>query len=41
MPQIAVTNYTAGRPEIEPDGAAQEKIREEQQRLNELGIGIE
>ena len=40
-PSIVVLNYTAGRPETEPDGAAAEKIRAEQQRLNDLKIGVE
>ena len=39
-PSIVVTNYSAGRPETEPDDAAQEKIKAEQERLNALGIGL-
>ena len=39
-PSIVVMNYTAGYPELEPDGAAQEKIKAEQERLNALGIGL-
>ena len=39
-PSIVVTKYSAGRPELEPDDAAQEMMRVEQQRLNDLGIGL-
>lgn len=39
-PSIRVLNFNAGRPELDPVDGVKAKIEAEQQRLNDLGIGL-